>query len=75
MRVCTTEYKINQFGEIDHTAVVQITFEDLDVNSFEELLYFIKLTNSKKHVNVNYENGKRYISVVGADFRKYIKII
>ena len=75
MRISITEYKTNKFGEIDNTVSAKITLEDLDVNNFNELLYFIRLINAKHHVHVNYENKTKYISVVGNDFRKYIKII
>ncbi|MBQ3219164.1 MAG: mitochondrial large ribosomal subunit protein uL15m [Clostridia bacterium] len=75
IRVSKTEYKINNLGEIDKSVPAKVTFETLDLSGFADLLNFVKLLNAGKNVNVCYENGKRYISVVGADFRKYIKII
>lgn len=75
MRIRIEEYKTNSFGEIDKSLRSRIWFEDLDLNSFEELLYFERLINAKNQVNVRYEKGIRYISIVGSDFRRYIKII
>lgn len=75
MRISITEYKTNKFGEIDNTVSAKITFEDLDVKDFSELLYFIRLINARHHVHVNYENNTKHISVIGNDFRKYIKTI
>lgn len=75
MKIKIEEYKTNGFGEIEKSIKSKIWFEELDINSFEELLNFEKLINVKKQVNVRYENGNRYISIVGPDFRRYIKII
>ena len=75
MKIRIEEYKTNSFGEIDKNTRSRIWFEELDLNSFEELLNFEKLINVKKQVNVRYEKGTCYISIVGPDFRRYIKII
>lgn len=75
MRIKIEEHKINNFGEINKNIRTLITYEDLDLSNFEELLNFQKLINPRYQINVRYENGTRYISIVGPDFRRYIKII
>lgn len=75
IKISITEYKINSFGEIEKGVPAKTTFERLDLNSFEELFYFEKMINGRNIVDIKYENGKRYISIVGKDFRRYIKII
>ena len=75
MKVSITEYKVNDFGEIDKSINSKIWQEELDLANFEELYNFEKLINPRYHVNKRYENGKSYISIVGPDFRRYIKII
>ena len=75
IKVSITEYKTNSVGEIDRTKSSVTYFETLDLKDFDELFRYVKLLNPKKMVNVRYENGERYISVVSSEYRKYIKII
>lgn len=75
IKVSITEYKTNSVGEIDRTKSSVTYFETLDLKDFDELLRYVKLLNPKKMVNVRYENGERYISIVSSEYRKYIKII
>lgn len=70
-----TEYKTNSFGEIDKSKSTLTYFERLDLEDFSALLRYVKLLNPKKMVNVRYENGESYISVVDSSSRKHIKII
>ena len=75
IKISITEYKTNNFGEIDKSVPAKITFETLDLTGIYDLLQFEKLLNAGKCVHINYENGTKYISIVGKDFRRYIKII
>ena len=75
MKIKTIEYKTNNFGEIDRTKPAKIIYEEIGLENFSELLYFIRLIHAKYRVHVRYENNTEYISVVGDDFRKHITII
>ena len=75
MKVSITKYEINDFGEIVKGTKVETTFEDIDVNNFEELYYFYKLIYPKRNVHVTYENGERKISMMESSKRVYIRQI
>ncbi|MBQ7373037.1 MAG: hypothetical protein IJW64_00505 [Clostridia bacterium] len=75
IKVSITEYKTNNFGEIDKSIPAKVTFETLGLSGIYDLFQFEKLLNAGNKVRINYENGTKYVSIVGKDFRKYIKII
>ena len=73
IKIIRTRNSITNLGEIDKKIPVKVFIERLDLNGFDELYRYERLTHPKAKVRIYYDKGEPYIVISGAYYREEIK--